>query len=366
MVDRRPAVIDECLKVTSYFGERLRVGRRFYSDVLLDTFEEYDVSSSILLRATGGFGLRHHLRTDQTLTMSEDPSVMAVAVDAPSRMNVLLSRLAEVQPRGMLTVERARVIRDDVLPAQATPEHHTETKLTIYVGRGERTFRVPTHIALCDHLQQRGVAGASVLLGVDGTYHGERQRARFWDRNLDVPSMVLAVGPSDRMDRVLPELGALLRRPMVTVERVRVCKRDGQLLERPYDLPDVDEQGLALWEKLMIYTSESQLHEGEPVHRALTRRLRQTQASGVTSVRGVWGFHGDHPAHGDRIAQVGRRVPVVTIVVDSPSRIAASFDVIDELTTEHGLVTCEMVPAMQYFQADESRRGGLRMARHRF
>jgi PII-like signaling protein len=359
-------VIDDCLKVTSYFGERLRVGRRFYSDVLLDTLEEYDVSSSILLRASGGFGLRHHLRTDQTLTMSEDPSVMAVAVDTPSRMNVLLPRLAELQPRGMLTVERARVIRDDVPSTPTAPEHHSETKLTIYVGRGERTFRVPSHIALCDHLQQRGVSGASVLVGVDGTYHGERQRARFWDRNLDVPSMVLAVGPSDRMDRVLPELGALLRRPVVTVERVRVCKRDGQVLAGPYDLPDIDADGLALWQKLMVYTSESRLHDGEPVHRALARRLRATQARGVTSVRGVWGFHGDDAAHGDRLAQIGRRVPVVTIVVDSPSRIATYFEVVDELTAEHGLVTCEMVPAMQYFQADGTGHGGLRLARHRF
>jgi PII-like signaling protein len=359
-------VIDDCLKVTSYFGERLRVGRRFFSDVLLDAFEEYDVSSSILLRATGGFGLRHHLRTDQTLTMSEDPSVMAVAVDTPSRINVLLPRLAELQPRGMLTVERARVIRDDVAPSPTTPEHHVETKLTIYIGRGERTARVPTHIALSEHLQQHGISGASVLVGVDGTYHGERQRARFWDRNLDVPSMVLAVGPSDRMEGALPELGALLRRPMLTVERVRVCKRDGQLMAGPYDLPDADQNDLMLWQKLMIYTSESHLHDGVPVHRALARRLRETRAAGVTSVRGVWGFHGDHPAHGDRLTQIGRHVPVVTIVVDAPSRIAGSFEVIDELTSEHGLVTCEMVPAMQYFPVGDAGGGGLRLADYPF
>ena len=359
-------MIDDCWKVTSYFGERLRVGGRFFSDVLLDTFEEYDVPSSILLRATAGFGLRHHLRTDQTLTMSEDPSVLAVAVDEPSRVRALLPRLAELQPRGMLTVERARIIRDEVTLTSGDAERHTETKLTIYVGRGERTSREPTYIALCDLLQRHGIAGASVLVGVDGTNHGERQRARFWDRNLDVPSMVLAVGAGDRMDRLLPELGPLLRRPMVTVERVRVCKRDGQLLERPYDLPDVDADGVALWLKLTVYTSESHLHGGEPVHRALARRLRATQAAGVTSLRGVWGFHDDHPAHGDRLTQVGRRVPVVSVVVDSPSRIADSFDVIDELTMEHGLVTCEMVPAMRYLPAGEDGPGDLRLARHRF
>jgi PII-like signaling protein len=364
-VDRGAAVIGDGLKVTSYFGERLRVGGRFYSDALLDELEAHGVSGSIVLRATGGFGLRHHLRTDQTLTMSEDPSVMVVAVDTPARVNTVLPRLVELQPRGMLTLERAGLIRDDVIPDPAAHDLHEETKLTIYVGRHGRTSGVPVHVAVCDLLQERGVAGASALVGVDGIAHGVRQRARFWDRNLDVPTMVLAVGHSDRMRQVLPELGTLLARPTITVERVRVCKRDGGLLARPYDLPDVDDRGRAIWLKLMVYTSESHRHEREPVHRAITRRLRQTRARGVTSLRGVWGFHGDHPPHGDRMGRVARRVPVVTVLVDSPSRIATSFDVIDELTTEHGLVTCEMVPAMQYFPPGESP-ADLSLARHDF
>ena len=62
-------------------------------------------------------------------------------------------------------------------------------------------------------------------------------------------------------------------------------------------------------------------------------------------MRGVWGFHGDQPPHGDRLLQLRRRVPVVTIIVDTPERIARSFEAVDELTEETGLVTSEMVPA---------------------
>jgi PII-like signaling protein len=50
-------------------------------------------------------------------------------------------------------------------------------------------------------------------------------------------------------------------------------------------------------------------------------------------------------------------VPVVTVVVDGPERIAASFDVIDELTTRHGVVTTELVPALVSIDGGE-RRGG--------
>ena len=50
------------------------------------------------------------------------------------------------------------------------------------------------------------------------------------------------------------------------------------------------------------------------------------------------------PPHGDRLLQLGRHVPAVTIVIDSPERIAVAFNVIDELTTEQGLVTSETIP----------------------
>ena len=155
---------------------------------------------------------------------------------------------------------------------------------------------MPAFVAVCDLLHRRGVAGATVLLGVDGTAHGQRERARFFAGNADVPMMIIAVGSGERIGRVLPELGALLRRPLVTLERVRVCKRDGELLERPHALPGTDDHGMAMWQKLMIYTSEGALHDGQPVHRAIVQRLRRSGARGATALRGVWGFAGGRPA----------------------------------------------------------------------
>jgi PII-like signaling protein len=115
----------------------------------------------------------------------------------------------------------------------------------------------------------------------------------------------------------------------------------------------------------MIYNSEAALHAGQPIHRAITRRLRQSGAAGSTTLRGMWGFHGDHAPHGDRALQLGRRVPTLTIVIDTPLRIAESFAIVDELTTGGGLVTSEMVPAMRA-TAEGKQRGGIRLANFRF
>jgi len=375
-------LISDCLKLTSYFGERHRAGDqaggRFTADALLELYGRHEIAASILLRGTEGFGLKHRLRTDVSLTLSEDLPLIAIAVDRRPRIEAVLPEVLQLTDSGLITLERARLISaeagpvplaGDLGPADLGPgdlgpaDLPEATKLTIYLGRQERVHRVPAFVAVCDLLHRRGVDGATALLGVDGTAHGERERARFFSRNADVPMMVTAVGSGARIGAVLPELGPLLQRPLLTLERVRICKRDGQLLDRPDALPGVDEHGLALWGKLMVYTSEAARHDGQPIHRAIVRRLRRAGLSGATTERGIWGFHGDHAPHGDRLLQLGRHVPAVTIVIDSPERIAAAFGVIDELTRQHGLVTSETIPAL-HAASGGRRRGGLRLASH--
>ena len=356
--------MEDGLKLTTYFGERQRVQGRFLADVQLDLFGRHGLATSVLMRGAEGFGLKHHLRSDRLLSLSEDLPLVSVAVDTRPRIEAVLDELRSVQRTGLITLERARLLRGELgggLDGVTLPEElHEATKLTVYVGRRARVNRVPAYVAVCDLLHRRGIAGATVLLGVDGTAHGERRRARFFAGNDDVPMMIIAVGSGDRIAAVLPALGALLARPLVTLERVRVCKRGGELVERPPALPGTDADGMALWQKLMVYTSESALHDGQPVHRAIVQRLRRSGARGATALRGVRGFAGDDAPHGDRLLQLGRRVPVLTVVVDAPERIASSFAVVDELTGGHGVVTSELVPAA----AGGADGDGLRLARH--
>jgi PII-like signaling protein len=356
-------VTADCLKLTSYFGERHRSGGRFTADALIELYGRHEIAASILLRGTEGFGLKHHLRTDRSLTLSEDLPVTAIAVDTRSRIEAVLPATVQLNRTGLVTLERARLLTGLTGPGWSPEDPQAATKLTIYLGRQGRAGRVPAFVALCDLLHRRGIDGATALLGVDGTAHGRRERAAFFSRNAEVPMMVIAVGSAERIGSVLPELGALLQRPLLTFERVRICKRDGRLLATPPALPGADEHGMALWHKLMVYTSEAALHHGEPIHRAVVRRLRSAGLSGATTHRGIWGFHGDHAPHGDRLLQLGRHVPAVTIVIDTPERISAAFSVIDELTSERGLVTSETIPAMRA-SAGERRRGGTRLATH--
>jgi PII-like signaling protein len=357
---------DEWLKLTSYFGERQRVAsdaavrQAFLADGLLDLFGSREVATSVLLRGIASFGPRHVLRTDESLSLSEDPPVTVAAVDAAPKIRGLVDDVLTMTERGLVTLERARPGSARELPDS---DDRDAIKLTVYIGRQERVAGLPAYRAVCDLLYRHGFAGAAVFLGVDGTVHGQRYRARFFSRNVNVPMMVLGIGTAEQLSAAVAELSAVITRPLLTVERVRLCKRDGRLLDRPHRLPTTDERGRALWQKLMVHTSEATGHGGVPIHRALVRRLLESgMARGATVLRGIWGFHGDHEPRGDKLFQLVRRVPVVTIIIDRPEWIVRSFDIVDELTAEHGLVTSEMVPAAVSLEGPRQR-GGTRLAR---
>jgi PII-like signaling protein len=354
-------VNEDCLKLTTYFGERDRAGGGFLADALMDCYARHEFQSSLVLRGVEGFGAKQQLRTDRLLSLSEDLPLVSVAVDTRERIQAAVPEVVELSGDGLITLERARMLSGR-FGAFVLPEELQEaTKLTVYVGRGERIGARAAHVAIVELLRAHEVAGATVLLGVDGTAHGTRRRGRFFNANAQVPLMIISVGAGDRIARALPEFAAALPRPLVTLERVRVCKRDGQLLSEPPRTPETDASGLQMWSKLMVYCSEQSRHDGRPLYRELIRRLRAAGASGATALRGIWGYQGDHRPHGDHFWQLQRRVPVLTVIVDTPAKIHRWFAIVDELTDETGLVTSEIVPALRA-TAPGIRTGGLRLA----
>ncbi len=197
-------MIEDCLKLTTYFGERDRTGPRSLADELLDLYGRHGIQSSILLRGVEGFGAGHHAHTDRLLTLSEDLPVVSVAVDSRRRIDALLPDILRIKRSGLLTLERARLVSGDMPPQELVSGLPEATKLTVYVGRQERVGGRPAFQVVCDRLRDCGIAGATALLGVDGTTRGARARARFFARNAEVPMMIIAVGSGSRSSACCP------------------------------------------------------------------------------------------------------------------------------------------------------------------
>ncbi len=351
--------LEDGLRLSVYFGERDRAGHRLLADALLECYARHGVRTSVLLRGVEGFGIKHRLQSEGLLTLSEDLPLVALAFDTSSRIEAVLEDVRALARHGLITLERARLSSGSELDAPSLPDE--EIKLTIHLGRGERVASRPAYVAAVECLHRHGVAGASVLLGLDGTVDGARQRARFFARNAQVPLIIQSVGEGTTIARALSELSGMLGEPAIALERVRVCKRDGRLLAEPLRPPATDAGGLAYWQKLVVYAGEHTRHGPEPLHSALLRRLRAQNAAGATALRGVWGYHGEHRPHGERFWSLRRHVPTLTVLLDTPADMARWFEIVDALTRETGLVTSELVPALRA-GGPGIEHGGLRLA----
>jgi len=285
---------------------------------------------------------------------------VTVAVDTRARIELVAAEVLELATGALTTLERARIASGSQLDGLSLPGPDGRAlKLTVYGGRSVRAGREPGYASAIEVLRAAGADGAAALLGVDGTLHGERHRARFFGRNGGVPVMLVAIGDHASLELALPRVVALVRNPVVTIERVQVCKSAGRLLAPPREFADRDDDGIPLWQQLTVYVEERVQHAGRAVHAQLVRRLAEAGAAGATILRGVCGFYGDRDRFADRLLSVRRGGPVIVVAIDTPANVQRWWPIVDEVTAEAGLVTSELVPASHGLEPSAS---GARLA----
>lgn len=190
------------IKLTTYFSERDRSGDRFLADALFEVYEQHRMQTSLLLRGVEGFGQHHQLQSDRLLTLSENLPVVSIAIDTRERVERALPEVLRLAGHGLISLERAQLATgSDIARLELPRDPERAIKLTVYGGRSVRSGGQAGYVAAVDRLRARRAAGASVLLGVDGTLHGTRRRARFFARNAGVPLMLLTGGTGRRSAR---------------------------------------------------------------------------------------------------------------------------------------------------------------------
>jgi len=354
----------EGLKLWVYFGDSQLTGAELTSDALMDCFARRHVAVSALCRGIEGFGLNRRIHTERFPDVSTDLPLVACAVDSREHIQALLDDVDRVVADGLITLERARLAAGDELEDAKFPAGPGRAgKLTIYCGRAERAVvgRRPAYREAVAILRHHGVTGATALLGVDGTYHGRRQRAAFHSPRRNAPLMIISVGRRETLATALPDLSQALEWPLVTLEAVAQVKQDGELLEGLPTTTGTDGQGLSIWQTIRIYTRRSAQANGRALYTELTRQLREAGAAGVTTILGHWGFLGDEPPHGDRFPWLTTHTPTYTTYIDRPAKVAEVWPIIDDLTARRGLVTSLLVPAYRE-RRGERVHGGLRLA----
>jgi PII-like signaling protein len=95
--------------------------------------------------------------------------------------------------------------------------------LTIYLGESDRWHHRPLYQALVEKLREHGVAGATVLRGIEGFGKGSRiHTASLLRMSEDLPVMIKVVDREDRIASVLPVIDEMLSDGLVTIEDVDI------------------------------------------------------------------------------------------------------------------------------------------------
>ena len=93
----------------------------------------------------------------------------------------------------------------------------------IYLGEADHWHGRPLYQAIVERLRERGIAGATVLRGVEGFGAASRlHTTRLLRLSEDLPVLVEVVDEEARLMAVLPEIDEMVGDGLITLERVEV------------------------------------------------------------------------------------------------------------------------------------------------
>ena len=102
-------------------------------------------------------------------------------------------------------------------------------RLTIFIGESDRFEHTPLATEIVHRAQQAGLAGATVLRGVEGFGKSNHvHTTRVLSLSNDLPIVVVIVDTQERIDAFLPQLDDIVTEGLVTVEDVHVVKYVGR------------------------------------------------------------------------------------------------------------------------------------------
>jgi uncharacterized protein len=93
----------------------------------------------------------------------------------------------------------------------------------IYIGESDTWHGRPLYEAIVHLLRDRGLAGATVIRGLEG--FGAKHHlhtARILSLTTDLPVLIEVVDQEDRLRAVLPEIDAMVGDGLITLEHVEV------------------------------------------------------------------------------------------------------------------------------------------------
>lgn len=94
-----------------FIGESDKIGHRPLYEVLVELLRKEGFAGATVIRGIAGFGAHSVYHTDKILRLSVDLPIIIEVVDSQERLDAIMPRIDEMMSGGMITLEKATVIR---------------------------------------------------------------------------------------------------------------------------------------------------------------------------------------------------------------------------------------------------------------
>jgi uncharacterized protein len=102
---------EDAVLLRIFIGESDRYRHQPLYEAIVLKAREMQMAGATVLRGPMGFGKSSHLHTAKILRLSMDLPIVIEIVDSEAKVNALLPALDEMMGGGLITLERAKVIR---------------------------------------------------------------------------------------------------------------------------------------------------------------------------------------------------------------------------------------------------------------
>lgn len=102
-------------------------------------------------------------------------------------------------------------------------------RLSVFIGEDDHWHHRPLYTEIVHRAHAAGLAGASVLRGIEGYGASSRiHTARLLSLSEDMPIVVTIVDTEERVRAFLPRLDELITEGLITIEKVEVIRYVGR------------------------------------------------------------------------------------------------------------------------------------------
>ena len=214
-------------------------------ELIVKAARQDQMAGATVLKGIIGFGSQGMMQGSHWKLVEHVPVIVEIVDSAAKIVEFIQRRLATLMVHGEATLERANVMMyrqtqqteagklelgEALEPLSTLPEIAGGGRMTInkdgvllrvFIGESDRHESRPLHEAILQKAREVGLAGATVLRGIEGFgANSVVHKAALLEMSRDLPIVIEIVDSEEKVKVLLPHLEQMVKEGMITMEYV--------------------------------------------------------------------------------------------------------------------------------------------------